>query len=175
MQSPTGLVDLDNGKRLFSTIQTGRAGVLGKLNVRFSGLLSRRISSHHSLETFNAFEEEADTQSRSRYGSGGRNIWSTKKGSGKHHYEDYSKKSGQQQARIELQDKPRKKVDTYGFTIQGKEGSEENMVDVDKVSNTTSSRPESPKDGIARTDLITIDYDGGEGGLTSEAKRWAAV
>lgn len=82
----------------------------------------------------------------------GRNIWSTKKGSGKHHYEDYSKQSGQQQPGIELKDKPRKKVDAYGFTIQGKEGSEENMVDADKVSRTTSSRPESPKEGIVRTD-----------------------
>ncbi|EGU78184.1 hypothetical protein FOXB_11295 [Fusarium oxysporum f. sp. conglutinans Fo5176] len=105
----------------------------------------------------------------------GRNIWSTKKGSGKHQYEDYSKQSGQQQPDIELKDKPRKKVDTYGFTIQGKEGSEENMVDADKVSRTTSSRPESPKEGMVRTDQVTVGYDGGEGGPTSAAKRWAAV
>ncbi|CVK91256.1 uncharacterized protein FMAN_09399 [Fusarium mangiferae] len=105
----------------------------------------------------------------------GRNIWSTKKDSGQHHYEDYNKQSGQQRPGIELQDKPRKKVDTYGFTIQGKEGSEENMVDADKVSRTTSSRPESPKDGIVRADQVTIGYDGGEGGPTSAAKRWAAV
>ncbi|SCO86453.1 related to integral membrane protein PTH11 [Fusarium oxysporum] len=105
----------------------------------------------------------------------GRNIWSTNKGSGKHQYEDYSKQSGQQQPGIELKDKPRKKVDTYGFTIQGKEGSEENMVDVDKVSRTTSSRPESPKEGMVRTDQVTVGYDGGEGGPTSAAKRWAAV
>uniref|UniRef100_A0A0D2XG76 Rhodopsin domain-containing protein n=1 Tax=Fusarium oxysporum (strain Fo5176) TaxID=660025 RepID=A0A0D2XG76_FUSOF len=105
----------------------------------------------------------------------GRNIWSTKKGSGKHQYEDYSKQSGQQQPDIELKDKPRKKVDTYGFTIQGKEGSEENMVDADKISRTTSSRPESPKEGIVRTDQVIVGYDGGEGGPTSTAKRWAAV
>ncbi|KAJ4066360.1 hypothetical protein NW763_003396 [Fusarium oxysporum] len=105
----------------------------------------------------------------------GRNIWSTNKGSGKHQYEDYSKQSGQQQPGIELKDKPRKKVDTYGFTIQGKEGSEENMVDSDKVSRTTSSRPESPKEGMVRTDQVTVGYDGGEGGPTSAAKRWAAV
>ncbi|KAF5590025.1 integral membrane protein [Fusarium pseudoanthophilum] len=106
----------------------------------------------------------------------GRNIWSTKKGTGKHQYEDYSKQSGQQQQPgIELKDKPRKKVDAYGFTIQGKEGSEENMVDADKISRTTSSRPESPKEGIRRTDQVTIGYDGGEGGPTSAAKRWAAV
>ncbi|KAF5548954.1 integral membrane protein [Fusarium mexicanum] len=105
----------------------------------------------------------------------GRNIWSTKKGSGKHQYEDYSRQSGQQQPGIELKDRPRKKVDTYGFTIQAKEGSEENMVDADKVSRTTSSRPESPKEGILRTDQVTIGYDGGKGGPTSAAKRWAAV
>ncbi|EXL44544.1 hypothetical protein FOCG_13514 [Fusarium oxysporum f. sp. radicis-lycopersici 26381] len=105
----------------------------------------------------------------------GRNIWSTKKGSGKHQYKDYSKQSGQQQPGIELKDKPRKKVDTYGFTIQGKEGSEENMVDADKISRNTSSRPESPKEGIVRTDQVIVGYDGGEGGPTSTAKRWAAV
>ncbi|EWZ40538.1 hypothetical protein FOZG_09200 [Fusarium oxysporum Fo47] len=105
----------------------------------------------------------------------GRNIWSTKKGSGKHQYKDYSKQSGQQQPGIELKDKPRKKVDTYGFTIQGMEGSEENMVDADKISRTTSSRPESPKEGIVRTDQVIVGYDGGEGGPTSTAKRWAAV
>ncbi|KAI3583831.1 hypothetical protein IWW34DRAFT_817285 [Fusarium oxysporum f. sp. albedinis] len=105
----------------------------------------------------------------------GRNIWSTNKGSGKHQYEDYSKQSGQQQPGIELKDKPRKKADTYGFTIQGKEGSEENMVDADKVSRTTSSRPESPKEGMVRTDQVIVGYDGGEGGPTSTAKRWAAV
>ncbi|KAF5263326.1 hypothetical protein FOXYS1_5927 [Fusarium oxysporum] len=105
----------------------------------------------------------------------GRNIWSTKKGSGKHQYKEYSKQSGQQQPGIELKDKPRKKVDTYGFTIQGKEGSEENMVDADKISRTTSSRPESPKEGIVRTDQVIVGYDGGEGGPTSTAKRWAAV
>ncbi|RKK97232.1 hypothetical protein BFJ71_g7444 [Fusarium oxysporum] len=76
----------------------------------------------------------------------GRNIWSTKKGSGKHQYEDYRK-----------------------------EGSEENMVDADKISRTTSSRPESPKQGIVRTDQVIVGYDGGEGGPTSTAKRWAAV
>ncbi|KAH7168465.1 hypothetical protein DER46DRAFT_679826 [Fusarium sp. MPI-SDFR-AT-0072] len=91
----------------------------------------------------------------------GRNIWSTKKRSGKHQYEDYSKQSGQQQPGIELKDKSRKKVDAYGFTIQGQEGSEENMVDPDKISRTTSSRPGSPKDGIVRTGQVPIGYDGG--------------
>ncbi|KAG5779415.1 hypothetical protein H9Q73_006904 [Fusarium xylarioides] len=105
----------------------------------------------------------------------GRNIWSTEKGSGKHQYEDYSKQSRQQQPGIELKDKPRKKVDTYGFTIQGKEGSGENMVGADKISRTTSSRPKSPKEGIVRTDQVTTGCDGGEGGTTSAAKRWAAV
>ncbi|KAI7762421.1 hypothetical protein LZL87_006816 [Fusarium oxysporum] len=105
----------------------------------------------------------------------GRNIWSTKKRSGKHQYEDYSKQSGQQQPGIELKDKSRKKVDAYGFTIQGQEGSKENMVDPDKIPRTTSSRPESPKDGIVRTGQVPIGYDGGEGGPTSAATRWAAV
>ncbi|KAF5621967.1 integral membrane protein [Fusarium sp. NRRL 52700] len=208
MKSPAGLMDINNAKRLFGTIDTRRAGILGKLDIRKKLILSFTLGmgvvcgaigivKATGVPTLASQDVSYDLCEPLYWASvegniiiiaacipvlqpilemlKGRNIWSSKKGSGKHQYEDYSKQSGQQQPGIELKDKPRKKIDAYGFTIQGKEGSEENIVDADKTSRTTSSRPESPKEGIMRPDQVTVGYDGGEGGPTSAAKRWAAV
>ncbi|KAF4956256.1 hypothetical protein FSARC_11655 [Fusarium sarcochroum] len=109
----------------------------------------------------------------------GRNIWSTKKGSANRQYEDYSKQSAQQPPGIELQGKPRKGVDTYGFTIQDEDGSEDNIINPEEQSDTTASRPRSiahnPSEGIVKTNTVTVGYDHGEGGLSSATTRWAAV
>lgn len=89
-------------------------------------------------------------------------------------YANFSKQSDP----LELQSQPKKKVDTYGFTIHDKEDSEENIVDPrDKQSTTASSGRHSPGmgDGIVRTDSVTVAYDHGENGATSAATRWAAV
>ncbi|KAM0226482.1 hypothetical protein ACHAQD_000404 [Fusarium lateritium] len=109
----------------------------------------------------------------------GQSIWNTKKGSGNSPYASDRKKSAQKQHGIELQDKPRKKVDAYGFTIQDRDGSEDNIVDSDRLSETTtpSSRSitNSAGEGILRTHQVAVEYDRGEGGPTSAATRWAAV
>jgi hypothetical protein len=66
----------------------------------------------------------------------GHKIWSTKKGSGSDQYAGQSKDNAQKQRGIELEDMPRKKADAYGFTIQDRDGSEDNIVDSDRLSET---------------------------------------
>ncbi|RSL54110.1 hypothetical protein CEP54_010058 [Fusarium duplospermum] len=108
----------------------------------------------------------------------GRSIWNSKKGSSNRQYENYSKHSAPQPG-IELRSKPKKKVDTYGFTMHAKENSEESIVHPDKHSATTSSGRRSgsyPRDnGIMRTNAVTVEYGQMEDGPTSAATRWAAV
>ncbi|OIW28762.1 hypothetical protein CONLIGDRAFT_703922 [Coniochaeta ligniaria NRRL 30616] len=114
----------------------------------------------------------------------GRSIWPSKKtSSNNRQYENFSKQSAGQPDALELRSKPKKKVDTYGFTIHAKEDSEENIVNPDKHSTTTSSGRQSPgtyhptdREGIIKTNSVTVAYDQGEeGGPTSAATRWAAV
>lgn len=112
----------------------------------------------------------------------GRSIWRSKKtSSNNRQYENFSKQSAQQPDALELRSKPKKKVDAYGFTIHAKEDSEENIVNPDKNSTTTSSDRHSgtyhsnDREGIIKTNSVTVAYDRGEEGPTSAATRWAAV
>jgi hypothetical protein len=112
----------------------------------------------------------------------GRSIWRSKPSSdNKRVYADFTKQSEQQTDALELRSKPRKKVDTYGFTIHAKEDSEENIVSPNKQSPTSSSHRRSgtyhpsDREGIIKTNSVTIQYDQGEEGPTSAATRWAAV
>ncbi|EOO02170.1 putative integral membrane protein [Phaeoacremonium minimum UCRPA7] len=96
----------------------------------------------------------------------GRSIWrSSKTGSSNRQYANFSKQSARQADPIELHSKPKKKVDVYGFTIHAKEDSEENIVNPDKQSTTTSSGRHSgtyqPNDRIMKTDVVTVTYDQG--------------
>jgi len=110
----------------------------------------------------------------------GGSLWSSKKGTSKNRqYADFSKRSARQPDPIELHDKPKKKVDVYGFTIHAKDDSEENIVDLDKQSANRSSSRQSvayhPTDRIIKTDTVTVTFDQGDEGPTSAATRWAAV
>jgi hypothetical protein len=112
----------------------------------------------------------------------GRSIWRSKQSSGnKRQYQDFSKQSEQQTDALELRSKPRKKVDAYGFTMHAKEDSEEDIVGTNKQSPTASSHRRSgtyqpnERDGIVKTNSVTVAYDHGEDGPTSAATRWAAV
>lgn len=112
----------------------------------------------------------------------GRSIWRSKQSSGnKHQYQDFSKQSQQQADALELRSKPKKKVDEYGFTMHPKEDSEENIVDTSKLSSTSSSRRQSgsyqpnDRDGILKTNSVTVAYEPGEDGPVSAPTRWAAV
>lgn len=106
-----------------------------------------------------------------------RKFPSAKKGSSKD-YSEMSKQSRGHQDPIELQSKPKKKTDAYGFTIIDRD-SEESIVgkDKDKQSTAESSGNYSPGEGgIMKTDVVTVTYNHGEDGVpSSAATRWAAV
>ncbi|CAJ0547614.1 Ff.00g043680.m01.CDS01 [Fusarium sp. VM40] len=93
----------------------------------------------------------------------GHKIWSTKKSSRSGQYAGQSEENAQKQQGIELEDKPRKKVDAYGFTIQERDGSEDNIVDSDRLSETmalsTHSTTNSAEDVMMRTQEVDVEPD----------------
>jgi hypothetical protein len=109
----------------------------------------------------------------------GHNIWTTKKGSFSGQYEAQSKEDAQKQRGIELQDKTRKKVDAYGFTIQDRDGSEDNIVNCDRLSETTVSSSHSITNGaediMMGTHEVVVESNHGGGGQVTIASRWVTV
>lgn len=74
----------------------------------------------------------------------------------------------------------RRQVDDFGFTVMGREGSQESINNADKqsaVSTTTTPAPDDPHNpnGIVKTVNFTLEYSNDGEPVPGEPRRWAAV
>jgi hypothetical protein len=93
--------------------------------------------------------------------------------SSKSGYKSFSRESARQPA-IELRGKFKKKVDDFGFTIEGKEETFENMVDLVEPFTTKPNDDQGSYytvAGTTKTRAVEVTNDNGEGDPATATKR----